>query len=49
MREYARLQGVPDSFQFTCGDRKAYQMIGNGVSIPVGEWIGKEIIRYFNS
>lgn len=47
VREYARLQGVPDSFQFIGGDRKAYQMIGNGVSVPVGRWIGTEIKRYF--
>lgn len=49
VREYARLQGVPDSFQFIGGDRKAYQMIGNGVSVPVGRWIGSELIRYFKS
>jgi DNA (cytosine-5)-methyltransferase 1 len=48
VREYARLQGLPDSFQFAGGERKAYQMIGNGVSVPVGEWIGRELIRYFN-
>ncbi len=47
VREYARLQGVPDWFQFLCGNCKAYQMIGNGVSIPVGHWIGRELIRYF--
>lgn len=47
VREYARLQGVPDSFQFIGGDRKAYQMIGNGVSVPVGRWLGREILRYF--
>lgn len=47
VREYARLQGVPDWFQFHGGDSKAYRMIGNGVSVPVGRWIGREIIRYF--
>lgn len=48
VREYARLQGVPDEFTFAGTDRDAYRMIGNGVSVPVGEWIGREIIRYFN-
>lgn len=48
VREYARLQGVPDSFTFHGGDNAAYRMIGNGVSVPVGEWIGRELIRYFN-
>lgn len=49
VREYARLQGVPDSFQFVGTDRQAYRMIGNGVSIPVGEWLGREFIRYFKA
>lgn len=47
VREYARLQGVPDSFSFVGSDNDAYRMIGNGVSVPVGEWIGSEIVRYF--
>src|ERR1051326_3581141 len=47
VREYARLQGVPDSFQFAGTQFDAYRMIGNGVSVPVGEWIGSEIVRYF--
>lgn len=48
VREYARLQGVPDSFKFIGGDSEAYKMIGNGVSVPVGRWIGRELLRYFN-
>ncbi|HEY4417587.1 MAG TPA: DNA cytosine methyltransferase [Verrucomicrobiae bacterium] len=47
VREYARLQGVPDSFLFPCSPRAAYKMIGNGVSIPVGRWMGRESRRYF--
>lgn len=47
VREYARLQGVPDTFQFIGGDRAAYRMIGNGVSVPVGRWIAQELTRYF--
>ena len=47
VREYARLQGVPDSFTFVGSDNDAYRMIGNGVSVPVGKWIGSEITRYF--
>jgi DNA (cytosine-5)-methyltransferase 1 len=47
VREYAGLQGVPDWFQFKGGDRAAYRMIGNGVSVPVGRWVGREISRYF--
>lgn len=48
VREYARLQGVPDSFTFAGSDFDAYRMIGNGVSVPVGRWLGAEIKRYFN-
>lgn len=48
VREYARLQGVPDTFIFAGGANDAYRMIGNGVSVPVGEWIGSEIKRYFS-
>ena len=47
VREYARLQGVPDRFTFAGNANDAYRMIGNGVSVPVGEWIGSEIKRYF--
>ena len=48
VREYARLQGIPDSFIFNCTDNEAYKQIGNGVSVPVGEWVGNELNRYFN-
>lgn len=47
VREYARLQGVPDSFTFVGTPQEAYRMIGNGVSVPVGEWVGREVCRYF--
>jgi DNA (cytosine-5)-methyltransferase 1 len=49
VREYARLQGVHDGFTFEGSDRDAYRMIGNGVSVPVGEWIGRELVRYFSA
>lgn len=49
VREFARLQGVPDWFEFNCSDTDAYKMIGNGVSVPVGEWIGNEVNRYFKA
>jgi len=48
VREWARLQGVPDSFAFHGGDRAAYKQIGNGVSVPVAHWIGEELGRYFS-
>jgi DNA (cytosine-5)-methyltransferase 1 len=47
VREYARLQGVPDWFKFDCPDNAAYKAIGNGVPVPFGRWVGGEIKRYF--
>ena len=46
VREYARLQGVPDSFVFAGTANQQYKQIGNGVSVPVGEWLAGEIRRY---
>ena len=48
VREYARLQGLPDWFKFNCSATDAYRMIGNGVSVPVGQWAGQELKRYFS-
>lgn len=47
VREFARLQGVPDWFKFPVSSTAAYRQIGNGVSVPVGQWIGNELQRYF--
>ena len=50
VREYARLQGLPDSFSFdSVSDNEAYKIIGNGVPWTWGKWLGSEIKRYFNS
>lgn len=48
VREYARLQGLPDSFEFPVADSHAFRQIGNGVPVPVGQWIAKELLKYFN-
>lgn len=47
VREYARLQGVPDWFEFNCSQADAYRQIGNGVAVPKGRWAGYELRRYF--
>lgn len=47
VREYARLQGVPDSFEFQGTEAQQYRQIGNGVPVPIGEWVGREFCRYF--
>lgn len=49
VREYARLQGFPDWFEFCGTDNDAYRQIGNVVAVPMGRWIGKQIVKYFNS
>lgn len=46
VREFARLQGLDDSFHFPVSDTAAYKQIGNGVSVPVGRWLGGEFKRY---
>lgn len=47
-REYGRLQGLPDDYILP-EQNFAYEMIGNGVSVVVGRWIGKQLMRYFNN
>lgn len=49
VREYAGLQGFPDWFEFCGTDNDAYRQIGNAVAVPMGRWIGKQIVKYFNS
>ncbi len=47
VREYARLQGVPDDIKFE-NKKSDYKLIGNGVPVPMARWIGSQIIKYFN-
>lgn len=47
IREYARLQGVPDDYVFT-EQRISYRLIGNGVAVPKARWIGEQAMKYFN-
>lgn len=47
IREYARLQGFPDDFEFE-NKRSAYRLIGNAVPVHMGKWVGIEALRYFN-
>ncbi|HRO44027.1 MAG TPA: DNA cytosine methyltransferase [Flavipsychrobacter sp.] len=46
VREYARLQGFPDDFIFP-NRRSSYRLIGNAVPVHMGEWVGREVVRYF--
>lgn len=47
IREYARLQGFPDDFNFP-DERVSYKMIGNAVPVDMSRWIAKQAIKYFN-
>lgn len=48
-KEYGRLQGVPDWFEFAGSDQDAFRQIGNGVAEPVARWTGLQLIKYFNT
>jgi DNA (cytosine-5)-methyltransferase 1 len=47
IREYARLQGFPEDFNFE-NKRSSYRLIGNAVAVPMGRWVGDQAMRYFN-
>jgi len=47
-REYARLQGFPDSFLFPGSDADTYKQVGNAVAVPMANWIGSQLLKYFN-
>lgn len=49
VREWARLQGLPESFVFPVSDTAAYRQIGNGVPPVMARWLGGEMVRYFNA
>ena len=44
-REWARLQGFPDSFKIPVSDAQAYKQFGNSVSVPVVHEIAKKMIK----
>ena len=45
VREYARLQGVPDAFPIVANtDQQAYNAFGDAVCMPVISWLAKEVL-----
>lgn len=46
-REYARLQGVPDDFEFCGTAAEQFTQIGNGVEVNMARWVGRNLKRYF--
>ena len=47
IKEYARLQGVPDDYVFE-NRNYSYELIGNGVAVPKARWAGETLLKYFN-
>ena len=48
-REWARLQGFPDSFKFVVADTHLYKQFGNSVTVSVIEEIAKNIKEVLDS
>jgi DNA (cytosine-5)-methyltransferase 1 len=46
-REYARLQGLPDDYILP-NKNYSYELIGNGVAVPMARWMGEQAMKYFN-
>lgn len=44
-REYARLQGLDDSYQLPKNDLQAYFGLGDAVCVPAIEWIAENVIN----
>ena len=44
-REYARLQGVPDSFRFNVRENQALFGFGDAVCVPVVRWMAKNLLN----
>lgn len=47
-REWARLQGFPDSFKIVVSDAQAYKQFGNSVAVPAIQETAKQIIKTLN-
>lgn len=48
-REYARLQGFPDTFEFIVSDTQLYKQFGNACTVTITHAIAKSIKEYLNS
>ncbi|CDQ38915.1 DNA (cytosine-5-)-methyltransferase [Virgibacillus salexigens] len=48
VREYARIQSFPDSWEFDCSTGNAYKQIGNAVPVNMAKAIGLSIVNTLN-
>ena len=44
-REWARLQGFPESFRIEVGDASAYKQFGNSVAVPAIKATAEQILK----
>ena len=47
-REYARLQGFPDTFEFVCSNSQMYKQFGNAVTVNVSKAIAESISDFLS-
>ena len=47
-REWARLQGFPDTFKIVVADASAYKQFGNSVAVPAIQATAEQIIKQLN-
>lgn len=43
-REIARLMGLPDSYKLPVAYNDAYQLVGDGVAVPVVDWLSQHLL-----
>lgn len=48
VREYARIQTFPDSWEFTGSETSQYKQIGNAVPVNLAKAMGRSLIRLLN-
>lgn len=48
VREYARIQSFPDSWEFSGGITSQYKQIGNAVPVTLAKYVGLSIVKYLN-
>jgi DNA (cytosine-5)-methyltransferase 1 len=48
VREYARIQSFPDSWEFDCSMNNAYKQIGNAVPVNMARAVGLSIVNVLN-
>jgi len=48
VREYARIQGFPDDWEFSGGVGAQYKQIGNAVPVNLAKSVGLAIVKYLN-